>query len=448
MQQSRCTGHEKEAPTVRRWLMLFLATTAQTATCAFLYGIPYLADELRTAWHLSLPQVGLLVAAPTLGLLVSLVAWGAAADRYGERVVIASGLGLSALFLLSAQAVHGVAALGAVFALAGAAGASVSSAGGRLVMGWFGSAERGLAMGIRQTATPLGMGTAALTLPPIAGRWGLHGALAFLAVLAGVTAVLVAVLAADPAGTTAGSSARRRGNPYRGTALWRIHGAGALLVLPQFTTGAFALVLLVDLRGWSAVEAGRILACAQVLGALLRIAAGRWSDRVGSRMRPMRQLALFTSLVVAAGAAGAAFPSPLTDVLLVLAVGVTASTNGLSFTATAETAGPAWSGRALGVHNTGQNLSASLTPPLMGAVITAAGYWPAFAVAAAAATAAAAVVPARDAAPAPARSDGGDDAGGDDNDGGDGDGDAARAPARPAPAAGIAQRPSPGQQPS
>lgn len=107
----------------------------------------------------------------------------------------------------------------------------------------------------------------------------------------------------------------------------------------------------------------------------------------------MRQLALVTVAVIAGCALGAAFPSRLTAAALVLAVSVTASTNGLSFTATAERAGPAWSGRALGVHNTGQNLTAAVVPPAMGAVITAAGYWPGLAAAAVAAGLAAVVVP-------------------------------------------------------
>jgi sugar phosphate permease len=283
-------------------------------------------------------------------------------------------------------------ALGVLLALAGAAGASVYSASGRLVMGWFTAAERGLAMGIRQTSTPLGMAVAALTMPPL----GVHAAMAFLAALCGVIALLIAVYAADPPRAAAPSDggSTGTGNPYRGSAfLWRIHSAGALLVVPQFTAGAFALVLLVDVRGWSAVHAGQLLAAAQTLGALSRIAAGRWSDRVGSRLRPMRQLALATAAVVAACALTAAFPSPLTDLALVLAVGISASTNGLSFTATAERAGPSWSGRALGIHNTGQNLTAAVVPPLIGAVISTAGYWPAFAAAAGVACAAAALVP-------------------------------------------------------
>ncbi|WP_203673451.1 MULTISPECIES: MFS transporter [unclassified Streptomyces] len=385
-------------PQAKRWLMLALGTAAQTSACAFVYAIPSLADELRSAEHLTLTQVGLLAACPTAGLVLALIAWGAAADRWGERIVISSGLGLAAVLLGVATTIGSMTAFGLVLALAGAASASVYSASGRLVMGWFGAGERGLAMGIRQTSTPLGMAMAALTMPPIAAAYGVRGAIAFLAALCGVIAVLIAAFAADPArAARSAGTAVRTANPYRGSkVLWRIHGSGALLVVPQFTAGAFALVLLVDARGWSPVAAGQLVALGQGLGAVSRIVVGRWSDRVGSRMRPMRQLALITAAVIGATALTAAFPSPLTDVALVLAIGITASTNGLSFTATAEGAGPAWSGRALGIHNTGQNLTAALVPPVIGALITGAGYWPGFAVAGAAACLAAVLVPSRD----------------------------------------------------
>lgn len=380
--------------TVRRWIMLALGTAAQTAACAFVYGIPYLADDLRKQQHLTLTRVGLLVACPTAGLVLALYAWGAAADRYGERVVIACGLGLAAGALAGAAwGAPGMVALGGLLVAAGAAGASVYSASGRLVMGWFAQRERGLAMGIRQTSTPLGMGVAALAMPGLAAAHGLAGAFGFLAVTCGGIAVLIAVFAADPA-RPAAAAAGPAPNPYRGSStLPRIHGSAALLVIPQFTVGAFALVLLVDVRGWSPVHAGQLIAVAQGLGAASRIVVGRWSDRTGERLRPMRRLAVVTAAVVAATALSTTFPSPLTPALLVAAIAITASTNGLSFTATAEVAGPAWSGRALGVHNTGQNLTAALVPPAVAAVISATAYWPGFALAAATACVSAALIP-------------------------------------------------------
>jgi MFS family permease len=379
---------------VRRWIMLALGTAAQTAACAFVYGVPYLADELRRQEHLTLTQVGLLVACPTAGLVIALYLWGAAADRWGERVVIALGLaGAAGALAVAAWGAHGMLAFGALLVLAGASGASVYSASGRLVMGWFTQRERGLAMGIRQTSTPLGMGLAALAMPPLASGHGLTGAIGFLSVLCGVIAVLIAVFAADPVRPTAQAS-EPAPNPYRGdNTLWRIHGSAALLVVPQFTAGAFALVLLVDVRGWSPVHAGQLIAIAQGLGAVSRIVVGRWSDRVGERLRPMRQLAVLTAGVVAVTTLTIAFPSPLTPAVLVVAIALTASSNGLSFTSTAERAGAAWSGRALGLHNTGQNLTAALVPPTMAALISATDYWPGFALAAVVACVSSLIVP-------------------------------------------------------
>ena len=81
--------------------------------------------------------------------------------------------------------------------------------------------------------------------------------------------------------------------------------------------------------------------------------------------------------------------------LLVIATTVTVADNGLAFTSVAERAGPFWSGRALGVQNTSQFLTASAVGPLFGAAITAWGYPAAFALAAIFPVLAAPLVPVR-----------------------------------------------------
>ena len=105
---------------------------------------------------------GLLVSAPMAGLLLTLIAWGAAADRIGERVVIVAESGPRRCCCVGAASCRGTTGLAIALALAGAAGASVNAASGRMVMGWFPPRERGLAMGTRQTAQPLGVAVAAL----------------------------------------------------------------------------------------------------------------------------------------------------------------------------------------------------------------------------------------------------------------------------------------------
>src|SRR5215475_8005435 len=84
----------------RRWVILFVGLLAMTAGCAFQYGIAYLIPALRQEGF-SLELASLLVACPTIGLLLTLIAWGAAADRWGERVVLASGLALAGAALLA-----------------------------------------------------------------------------------------------------------------------------------------------------------------------------------------------------------------------------------------------------------------------------------------------------------------------------------------------------------
>ena len=367
----------------RRWGILALGLAAQTASCSFLYGIPFLVPELRADAGLSLAEAGTVVAAPGIGLLLTLIAWGAAADRYGERVVMALGLGVSSLLLFVVGL--GSPSLGllfTLFVLAGAAAASVNAASGRAVMGWFAPAERGIAMGIRQTAQPLGVGIAALAIPPLGQRWGFREAMLFPAGFGLVVALLVAWLVIDPPRPEKKAGAAKPASPYRQPTLWRLHGASALLVVPQFAVSAFAPVYLVSAHHWSPTTAGWFLAAAQVLGALGRLGSGYWSDRVGSRLRPMRQLAVASAAVMLLVALGDLTLSWVVLLALVLAAVITVADNGLGFTASAELAGISWAGRAMGAQNTAQNVVAALTPPLLGLVIGDSRYALAFCVAA------------------------------------------------------------------
>jgi len=170
-------------------------------------------------------------------------------------------------------------------------------------------------------------------------------------------------------------------NPYRGSSvLWRIHAVSCLLVAPQVLVWTFTLVWLMSDRGWSAASADAMVTAAQLLGAAGRIAAGRWSDMVGSRLRPIRTIAVGAAASMGLLALTDWLNSPISVAVMMIASVITVSDNGLAFTAIAEIAGPFWSGRALGTQNTSQLFTAGVAPPLFGALITAAGYPVAFAV--------------------------------------------------------------------
>jgi MFS family permease len=377
---------EAQSTPAAAWRMLALGVLAQASGTLLVSTPAYLIPLLHVQRGVPLAQAGLLASAPTFGMVLTLVAWGALADRYGERWVIAGGLALTAVFALAAALFNGTATGGAVglgllLLLGGAASASTNAASGRVVVGWFPRSRRGLAMGIRQMSQPLGVAAAAVTVPPLAARFGPAGPLLLAGVVLAVLAVLCAIGIANPPRPAVAARADAPANPYRASwFLWRIHLVSVLLVVPQFTLSIFGLVWLITQLHWNATAAGIVIGVAQFVGAIGRIVIGSASDRVGSRVRVLRWVAV-SGVVVMAGlaATGSVKWSAAAAVVLVIATTVSVADNGLAFTSVAEAAGPVWSGRALGLQNTGQFLAASAVGPGVGALITVVGYPLAFA---------------------------------------------------------------------
>ena len=75
-----------------RWAVLAAGTAAQTGFSTIQFGLAVLAPALRDEYDLTLTQVGVLLAAEWVGLTLSMIPWGYAADRYGERWTLAAGL--------------------------------------------------------------------------------------------------------------------------------------------------------------------------------------------------------------------------------------------------------------------------------------------------------------------------------------------------------------------
>ena len=143
-----------------RWVILGVGAAGAGAFSALRMGLPALGPALRNAYGLSLPQVGLAFTAVAVGVMLTLVPWGVLTDRIGERPVMTAGLTGTALALAGTAYAPGYELLLAGLLAAGMLGASSTGASGRAVMGWFARSERGLALGIRQMALPLGVGAA------------------------------------------------------------------------------------------------------------------------------------------------------------------------------------------------------------------------------------------------------------------------------------------------
>src|SRR6185437_12302751 len=150
-----------------RWVILGVGAVGAGAFSALRMGLPALGPALRSEFGLSLPQVGFAFTAVAIGVMLTLVPWGALTDRIGERPVMGVGLAGCAAALAATAYAPGYGLLLVGLLVAGMFGASSTGASGRAVMGWFQREERGFALGIRQMALPLGGAAAAIALPQL-----------------------------------------------------------------------------------------------------------------------------------------------------------------------------------------------------------------------------------------------------------------------------------------
>ena len=360
--------------------MLAAGTVAQASFSASTVGLGVMAPVLRDEYGLSLGQVGALLSAAWVGASVTLLPWGLAADRFGERLVLTVGLAGSSACLVGAANAGSFEVLFGLLVLAGAAGASVNSASGRAVMFWFAPTERGLALGIRQTAVPIGALLVAIVVPPLAAEGGSEAAFLFLAGLSAVGAAAGGLVLRDRAGDEMELGPVLR--TFRDPRIWRLSFVSALYGYPQVAIIGFGVLFLHDEHALDDADAALVIGVALVLGVVSRVGAGRWSDVVGSRIAPLRQLGLAVAgaFVVTAMLAGG--PLGLLVAGVAISGGLSMAWNGLAFTAVAELAGAARSGAAIGLQQTVLSAAGMIGPPLFAATVSGGSWSAAFVIAA------------------------------------------------------------------
>jgi sugar phosphate permease len=357
---------------------------AQGSFAALLLGLAAIAEQIRDEFDLSLAAVGAILAAPTFGSIATVLAWGALADRIGERAVIATGLGVAAAAMAVTAFADSALALGAGLAVAGVFGVSANAASGRAVVSWFRRDERGLALGLRHMSTPLGGAAAAALLPVAAGAGGLEAAFLALAgaLAAGSLAAFVGLRRPppEPVAEDVAVAVVPRPGALRDPAIWTVSLSSATVVLAQISLLSFIALYLHEERGWSVTAAALALAAVQLGGAVARVAAGVWSDRTGSRLRPLRLIALWTALALAVATVLLGGPDALAAAGLAVAAVLSMAGNGVSFAAVAEMTGPARVGTALGLQNTVLAVAVAAASPLFGALAGLLSWTTAFAI--------------------------------------------------------------------
>jgi len=352
-------------------VILAAGTFAQASFAVTTIGLPALAPALRSHYGLTLGETGVVLAATGFGMLLTLLPWGLLADRLDERWVIAAGLATAAGALAACAATKGFVSLTLVLAAAGAFGASVNAASGRAVMSWFDSHELGLALGIRQTAIPIGGAMGAAMMPLLASAGGTRLAFFVLGGICAVGAVVGAALIRTGPERTTGLT--HVAQPLREPRLWLLGSGTALFLTAQIAITGFVVLFLHEHRHVSTHAAAALLAVINVLAIGARIGSGRISDRMQTRLRPLRTIGIALTATTAFVAALLDGPLAVLAPAFVVAGVLSMAWNGLAFAASAEVAGPARTGAALGFQQTLLGVVSAAATPAFAAI--AASSW-------------------------------------------------------------------------
>lgn len=375
-----------------RWRVLAAGVAANMSFSAAAAGIPTTAVWMRSAYQLDNGALGLVLGALGFGVALSELPWGMAADRFGDRRVLLTGLIATAAMLAlmvvaivpSAHAAPPLMRVVAAMCCVGLLGGSVNGSSGRAVMRWFGERERGLAMSIRQTAVPLGGGVGAALLPSLASHAGfaaVYGALMLLCAgsaaltwrwlheppdaRAATPATASHAVTPQPAVTHLQASMPTR-SPLASGRVWRIVlGIGALCA-PQFAVLTFATVFLHDFGRLGLGGISAAMVALQVGAMAMRVWSGRHTDRHGNRRAYLRGsvcVAAGSFALLAAATAGSPHVPLAAIVALLVFAGICVSAwHGVAYTELATLAGANHAGTALGMANTIVYLGLFATP--------------------------------------------------------------------------------------
>ena len=259
--------------------MLAAGTAAQAGFSAVLIGLPVLGPAIQDSYDLSLSLVGIAFSSVWIGPIATLLPWGLLSDRIGERIVLASGLASCGVLVAAAGWAGSFWLLVALLTVAGALGASVNAASGRAVMQWFSAEQRGLALGVRQTAIPVGGAVAALALPAVNSAGGLKASFLFLGAICIACAVFAGIAVHEAVKSEATLEAEAVEWTLRDRRLWILSAGSDLYLVGQVALLSFFVLFLHDKHGLSDAAAAAGLAVMQVGAIVTRISAAAVTER-------------------------------------------------------------------------------------------------------------------------------------------------------------------------
>ncbi|MGS7466734.1 MFS transporter [Bacillus paranthracis] len=189
---------EERVNSTYKWVMLIVATIAQTTATLITYGVGVFALFWKEEYALTNTESGLLVSVVNVGPLFCMLFVGRLLDQYNEKTLISISSFLLGSSLLLTNIVNGFNGLLFVLLLIGMFYSVSQPGGNKVILKWFRKENRGLAMGIRQAGIPIGGALAGVLIPFLTVQYNMTYAINSIACICIMGGVLFFVFYKEP----------------------------------------------------------------------------------------------------------------------------------------------------------------------------------------------------------------------------------------------------------
>ena len=292
-----------------RWVVISVMIASGVAASLHVGKVPPALPALREELDLGLVTAGWIASIFNLIGATLGIASGFAADRLGARRVLAAGL----LFLVAGSiwgaGAESGAALLASRVLSGLGLVTVAVAAPRIIVSVATPRDHGLALGAWSIYMPTGMAIAMLSAPFVMPGLGWRG---LWLLLAGLTAVVLAIVLASTRSVSAHPGARGRisAQALRRPGPWLLAAGFACYTVQFFAVVTWMPTFLVESVGTTreaAALAGALVVAANVIGCL----AGAWLLHRGAARWKLLAITFLVMAPCGAGAFSALVPPML-----------------------------------------------------------------------------------------------------------------------------------------
>lgn len=360
-----------------RWVILAIATLTQLAAALASQGLGVWAPFAQQTLQVSNGEIGLLAALLNFVPIASLVAVGPLLDRYGDKVPIFVGMIFLSVSMVCLGTASTYGALAMTMLAMGLGYTPIQPGGSKAVYQWFPAKERGLAMGIRQAALPLGGACAAAFFPYMITRSGWETTMLVAAcVIAFVALAHVVFFRDSPDARPAVVSRLKLSCLFHIARFRRVAVVGAAMVGVQATIAVFWALFAHQHFGLSISMASWQLFVVQFSGAVGRVLLSAISDHLNDGRRRM---VLVCALVTLAALSLAVSLPAGTGVLIIFACSAVIGAFGFGWYGPwvvwlSDSVGPPHVGQVLGTAMAVNQVAIALAPLVFGFLLDLAPY--------------------------------------------------------------------------